>query len=618
MTSRTRAALAFSALGLAALPAPATAVPVLAYSTLFGGSQDETGWAAAVDGNGNAYVTGVTCSADFPLVNPYQATRSGSCDLYVSKFSPEGVLLYSTYLGGPGYEEVRGIAVDAAGSAIVVGFTSSPGFPVHNAVQPALAGWEDAFIAKLSPAGDALVFSTYLGGSVSDGALAVAVDGAGNAHVAGSAGSTNFPLVNPLQPVGGNDAFVARFSPTGALLYSTYLGGHGGDGATAVAVDALGATYVTGLTSSLDFPTVNPFQPAKAGHPFEQDLFVAKLNPAGTALVFSTYLGGVGHEWAGGIGVDLTGSAIVGGRTDGTDFPTWNAVQPSHAGGFYDAFVTRFAPQGSTLVYSTYLGGTGVDDGLALAADRDGNASIVGQTYSPDFPIVDAIQPAKGVFYDAFLTRLSPAGQIVYSTFYDGSGGAGADLEAAVGVAADDAGNVYVAGVSYLVSGPDFTDGGAKAVGPSSALNGPSYAFVFRIAGGSANQPPLCAGAIASPAILWSPKHELVPIAVTGVTDPEGDAVTITVDAIAQDEPTDGVADGDTCPDAAGVGTDAPRVRAERSGAGDGRVYHLAFTARDAAGASCSGEAIVCVPHDQTAGSTCVDQGPLHDSTVCQ
>jgi hypothetical protein len=368
---------------------------------------------------------------------------------------------------------------------------------------------------------------------------------------------------------------------------------------------------------SADFPTVNAFQPSRAGTSHPQDGFVAKLNPAGDALVYATYLGGSVTDWVVGLAVDGSGSAYVGGSTESTDFPVHNAAQPVHAPGSNDAFITKLAPLGNTLVYSTYLGGSGTDNAFAVAADAAGNASIVGETSSPDLPILDAVQPAKGFYYDAFVTRFSPTGAIVYSSFYDGAGGAGTNMEAAVGVAADNGGNVYVAGVTYLPPEPDFTENGAKADGPPAFLNGFSDAFIFRIASAGANQPPECGAAAARPAVLWSPNHELAPIAIAGVTDPDGDPVTVTVDTISQDEPTDGVADGDTCPDAEGVGTEAPAVRAERSGKSDGRVYHLAFTGRDAQGASCTGVATVCVPHDQAA-TACVDQGPLHDSTRCE
>ena len=621
------AAMLLAVLAGAGRPPAAAAAP-LAYSRFFGGGSHEFARAAAVDAAGNAYVAGVTCSPDFPVLHAFQPTLAGfphtlnTCDAFVSKFAPDGTLVYSTYLGGDGYEDLTAIAVDASGSAIVVGFIGSgnAGFPILNAVQSTLAGLEDVFVTKLTPAGDALVFSTFLGGARSDGAFGVAVDPTGTIHVAGVALSANFPVVNPLQAEvrGEGDAFLARFSPAGALLYSTYLGGSGGDGASAVAADAQGNSYLTGTAFSTDFPTVNAFQPAKAGDQYGYDAFVAKITAAGDALAYSTYLGGTDDDFIVGIGVDGSGCASVGGYTESTDYPTGNAAQPVHAGGSQDVVVTRLAADGRSLVFSTYLGGSSVEQAKGVAVDASGSTSVVGETVSLDFPVADAFQPTRGFFYDAFVTRYSAAGAIVYSSYYDGDGGAGPNLEAGYAAAADAAGNVYVAGVSVEPSGPDFT-GGARAGGvPQNVLNGSADAFVFRIAGGAPNQPPLCADAVANPAILWSPQHELAPIAVAGVTDPEGGAVTITVDAIAQDEPTDGVADGDTCPDASGVGTGSAFVRAERSGRGDGRVYHLAFTARDAGGAACSGVATVCVPHDQAAGFTCGDQGPLHDSTVCR
>ena len=604
------------------------AAPPLAYSKFFGGGSHEFARGAAVDAAGNAYVAGVTCSPDFPVLNAFQPALAGfphtfnTCDAFVSKFAPDGTLVYSTYLGGDGSEDPMAIAVDASGSAIVVGFVGSGnvGFPILNAVQSTLTGLEDVFVTKLTPAGNALVFSTFLGGARSDGAFGVAVDPTGAIHVAGVALSANFPVVNPLQATvrGEGDAFLARFSPAGALLYSTYLGGSGGDGASAVAADAQGNSYLVGTAFSTDFPTVNAFQPAKASGQYGYDGFVAKVTAAGDALAYSTYLGGTDDDFISGIGVDGSGRASVGGYTESTDYPIANAVQPVHAGGSQDVVVTKLAADGRSLVFSTYLGGSSVEQAKGVAVDASGSTSVVGETVSLDFPVADAFQPTRGFFYDAFVTRYSAAGAIVYSSFYDGEAGAGPNLEAAYAAAADAAGNVYVAGGSGEPSGPDFTGGARAGEEPQNVLNGSADAFVFRVASSVQNQPPDCTAAAASPGILWSPDHALVPIAIAGVSDADGDPVTVTVDAITQDEPTDGVADGDTCPDASGVGTGSASVRAERSGRGDGRVYHLAFTGRDQAGAACSGVATVCVAHDQYGSGGCVDQGPLHDSTVCR
>jgi hypothetical protein len=262
-----------------------------------------------------------------------------------------------------------------------------------------------------------------------------------------------------------------------------------------------------------------------------------------------------------------------------------------------------------------------------VALDGAGNAYVTGGTGSEDFPTVDPIQGTKASSSDAFLTEISADGSaLVYSTYYGDPDPAHFLGEAGFGVAVDGSGNAHVVGTVDEPPGPDF-EGGPAAARRGQGLTrtapaGGTDAFVLRVGSAPQNQPPSCAAAVAAPPVLWSPDHTLVPIAITGVTDPEGDPLVLTVTAIAQDEPVldNGTGTGHTCPDATGVGTGAPMVRAERAGTrhvpGDGRVYHVTFTAADSAGASCQGVAIVCVPHDSSSGA-CVDEGALFDSTVC-
>ena len=341
------------------------------------------------------------------------AYGGGVADAFVLKLNATGsALVYSTYLGGSSQDEASDVRLDATGSAYQSGRTSSTNFPTANPLQPAYGGGNfDDFVAKLNPAGSALVYSTYLGGSGNEGFTAIAVDEAGNVYVASNTTSTNFPTVNPLQPAngGGNDAFVAKLNATGsALVYSTYLGGSGSDLALILAVDHSGNTYVAGRTSSTDFPTVNPLQPAYAGGPF--DGFVAKLNAAGSALIYSTYLGGSGDtaENINGIAVDAAGNAYLSG-TAATDFPTANPLQPAYGGGPSDAFAAKINATGSALIYSTYLGGSGSDRGDYIALDAAGNVYMIGWTSSPDFPTKDPLQPDYGGGpFDAFVLKLSP------------------------------------------------------------------------------------------------------------------------------------------------------------------------------------------------------------------
>jgi plastocyanin len=380
----------------------------LVYSTYFGGSGDDIGQSIAVDGSGNAYVTGYTQSTDFPTANPLQAVYGGNADAFVAKLNASGsALVYSTYLGGSGSDYGQGIAVDASGNAFVTGSTGSANFPTANALQAANAGGSDAFVVKVNAAGSALVYSTYLGGSGLDQAWGIAVDLAGNAYVTGDTVSTNFPTTNPLQATHGggtSDAFVAKVNAAGsALVYSTYLGGSGGDQGQGIAVDASGSAYVTGLTSSTNFPTANPLQAANGG---ANDAFVAKLNTAGSALVYSTYLGGSGDDFGDGIAVDALGNAYVTGLTGSTNFPTANPLQATHGGGIYDAFVAKLNAAGSALAYSTYLGGSGGDQGQGIAVDASGNAYVTGYASSTNFPTANPLQAANGGGADGFVAKI--------------------------------------------------------------------------------------------------------------------------------------------------------------------------------------------------------------------
>jgi len=315
------------------------------------------------------------------------------------------VLAYSTYLGGTGADYGRGIAVDSAGCAYVTGHTYSTDFPTENPYQGMSAGVYDAFVAKLSADGTALVYSTYLGGSDSDHGYAIAVDSAGCAYVTGHTSSTDFPTENPYQGTyaGGGDAFVAKLSADGtALVYSTYLGGGHLDYGFGIAVDSAGCVYITGATWSSDFPTENPYQGTYGGG---RDAFVTKLSADGTALVYSTYLGGSGSDLGWGIAVDSEGCAYVTGVTRSTDFPTENPYQLDNAGGG-DAFVTKLSADGTALVYSTYLGGSDWDHGFGIAVDSEGCAYVTGVTRSTDFPTENPYQLDNAGGGDAFVTKL--------------------------------------------------------------------------------------------------------------------------------------------------------------------------------------------------------------------
>ena len=376
-------------------------------------------------------------------------------------------LIYSTYLGGRGEQDGFGIAVDAAGNAYVTGNTFFKTFPTKNPLQPAYGGgYSDAFVAKINAAGSALVYSTYLGGIGDDRGFGIAVDSTGSAYVTGITTSANFPTKNPIQyPHGGLafDAFVTKISPDGsALVYSTALGGGGNDQGKAIAVDTAGNAYVTGVAGD-GFPTTpGAFQTTWGGG--SGDAFVAEINPSGMALIYSTYLGGSGSDAGFGIAVDSAGYVNITGYTS-SDFPTKNPLQPNFGGGSYDAFVARVNPAGSALAYSTYLGGNSDDDGLGIAVDRGGDAYVTGITGSTDFPTMNALQPASGGGTDAFVTKITPSGSLVYSTYLGGSFG-----DAGTGIAVDGVGNAHVTGYTYSLDFPTLNPLQARLGGRDDAF----------------------------------------------------------------------------------------------------------------------------------------------------
>jgi len=376
------------------------------------------------------------------------------------------LLDYSTYLGGTYDDGGNGIVVDSDNHAYVTGMTESANFPTTVGVyQVALAGGYDAFVTKLSPAGDALVYSTYLGGSDDDDkAYGIAVDSNNHAYVTGETRSNDSPTQNPFQGalVGAADAFVTKLSPDGStLMYSTYLGGEDIDWGYAIALDTDNYAYVTGETRSpLLFPTQNPYQAALAGG--VNDAFVTKLSAGGSALVYSTYLGGSYEDYAHDIALDSEGHAYPTGKTESLDFPTTDGAFQLALAGSYDVFVTKLSESGDALVYSTYLGGEKFDLAEGIAVDPDNHAYVAGETRSDtDFPVTpDAFQLALAGSYDVFVTKLSESGDaLVYSTYLGGTG-----WDIGTGIALDPEDHAYVSG--WTCSGDFPTTDGAFMTSP--------------------------------------------------------------------------------------------------------------------------------------------------------
>ena len=499
--------------------------PALAYSTYLGGSDYDAGYGIAVDASGHSYITGYTASFDFPVIpgafqTKYAGRGSGCCtagNAFVVKLNAAGsALVYSTYVGGTNNDFVSAMAVDAWGNAYITGSTQSFNFPTtKGAFQTSLrSGFGNAFVSKLGPAGSALLYSTFLGGSgAGDGASGMAVDASGNAYVTGSTYSYDFPTTpGAFQTTcpacaGYSSGFVTKFNAAGSALdYSTYLGGSSNGFPYGIAVDASGNAYVTGWTVSRNFPTTpGAFQTTFTG---DVDAFTSKLNAVGSRLLYSTYFGGSVPSEAGyeagsegrGIAVDASGHAYIAGSTNCTDFPTTSgAFQMSFPGSFGDAFVSKLNAAGSELVYSTYLGGSGGSGGSGIAVDASGNANVTGGT-SGGFPTTPgAFQTTFGGGFDmgnAFVTKLNAAGSaLLYSTYLGGSGGDGG-----AGIAVDALGNIYVTGVTGSSNFP-VTSGAFQI-----ALRGPVDAFVAKIS-------------IADvPSVVWTPPNLTFGPQVVGTT----------------------------------------------------------------------------------------------------
>jgi len=363
------------------------------------------------------------------------------------------------------YQEIDGNRIEIAGKfRLLTGRPTSPGAGLE-------IGFEVADYDKKQPLiiDPVLLYSTYLGGFSGDGGFDIAVDPIGNAYVTGSTTSTDFPTMNPVQTAlnGPDDVFVTKLNASGsALVYSTYLGGSGSDIGLDIAVDSSGNVYVTGSTNSINFPIANPFQAANGG---ATDAFVTRLNATGSALDYSTYLGGSSDDFGRGIAVDTSGSVHVVGETYSTNFPTDNAIQGVF-GGSFDAFVTKLDATGSTLAFSTYLGGSSGDAGRGIAVDGSGNAYVIGETASTNFPTVNPLQTTSAGGVDAFVTKIVPSGSaFVFSTYL---GGISSDR--AYGIAVDALSGAYVVGSTLSLDFP--------TVNPFQAANaGGIDAFVTKI-----------------------------------------------------------------------------------------------------------------------------------------
>jgi hypothetical protein len=377
--------------------------------------------------------------------------RLGSYDPALPLVIDPTVLVYAGFLGGTGWDVCTGIAVDGAGNAYVTGWTQSsqatfpdtPGaFQLGNP-----GGASDAFVVKIDRAGSALVYASFLGGTSRDLGTGIAVDGRGNAYLTGWTQSTaaTFPDTSGVfqseNAGGGTDAFVAKVNPTGsALVYASFLGGREYDFGYGIAVDGAGNAYVTGWTGPR--AAIDPHPPPVE----EADAFVVKVNRTASSQLYSRLLGGGGLDFGYGVAVDGAGNAYVTGSTRSTTFPVTPGVfQPNSAGNF-DAFVVKVNRNGSALLYAGFLGGSGWDEGRAIAVDGAGNAYVTGSADSTStaasFPATPGVFQPENAGYDAFVAKVNPSGStLVYAGFLGGAGG-----EFGSGIVVDGAGNAYVTG----------------------------------------------------------------------------------------------------------------------------------------------------------------------------
>ncbi len=397
------------------------------YGTYLGGTSYDAIYALAVGQDGAMYAAGNTESANFPAVNALDPTYNSGAfgDVFITKFSAGGSgLVYSTFIGGSGPDILSGVAVSEDGSVYLAGVTGSAGtFPIVAAYDSVYGGSGDAFVMKLAPAGNQIVFSTYVGGTNEDYPRGLAIDAQGNSYICGHTRSNNFPTAGGSDVTfnGGNfDAFVTKLNSSGLSLgYSSYLGGGGDDQAFGIALDPQGRAHVRGWTVSADFPTVNAIDAGFNGG--DRDVFLTRLNSSGSALEYSTYLGGEDSDYGVGIVVDGSGAVYISGATRSEDFPLHNAHDTS-LGGLQDLFVIKVDSSGQSIVFSTLLGGSSEDFNGLVAVDNCGQVFVTGYTYSTDFPMALPFDSTFEAGSELVVSAFSPDGsQLMHSSYISGA-----------------------------------------------------------------------------------------------------------------------------------------------------------------------------------------------------
>ena len=453
--------------------------PSLDYSTFIGGSGRESGSRIFVDSSGSIYAMGDTASSDFPTTTGvYQSALGGDYDVYVLKLNSDGKsLAYATYFGGSGNDYGYCMDVDNSGNAYLTGRTASSDFPATTGAYQSVygGGSYDVFVSKLNPDGSILDYSTYLGGENYEYGYGISVDGDGNAYVTGYARAA-FPVTGDAyqsEVSGKSDAFVSIFNSDGSsLIYSTLFGGDGYEYGYGIDLDNDGNLYVTGKTKSSDYPvTSGAYQETTGG---DYDVFLFEMNINEKNFTYSTYIGGSEEDVGNGIIVDDDKNIYITGYTESSDFPVTADAYQSVLSGDDDVFILRLNSDGNSLDYSTYLGGSGDEEGSNIVLDSNGNACITGYTESSDFPVtVDAYQSTLGGDDDAFVLKLNSDGSnLDYSTYL---GGSGADHGSDISI--DDSGTLYVTGYTADSGFPVTSDAYQDVYG-----GGTYDAFILEIA----------------------------------------------------------------------------------------------------------------------------------------
>jgi len=420
--------------------------PLLA-STFIGGSDEDYGNSIALDGGGNVYITGYTYSSTYPTTSgAYDENHNGGSDVFVSKLNSSlSSLLASTFIGGSSGDRGYSIALDGGGNVYITGVTSSSDYPTTSGAYDESHNAGDVFVSKLNNSLSSLLSSTFIGGSSLDWGHSIALDGDGNVYITGATYSSDYPTTSGAYDEsfnGGGDVFVSKLNNSlSSLLSSTFIGGSDDDYGYSIALDGDRNVYITGVTSSSDYPTTSGAY--DESHNGDYDVFVSKLNNSLSSLLSSTFIGGSGLDWGLSIALDGDRNVYITGYTSSSHYPTTSGAYDEGHNGGSDVFVSKLNSSLSSLLASTFIGGSSSDYGNSIALDRGGNVYITGETYSSNYPTTPgAYDESHNGDYDVFVSKLnSSLSNLLSSTFIGGS-----SYDDGYCIALDGGGNVYITG----------------------------------------------------------------------------------------------------------------------------------------------------------------------------